>query len=38
MELGVKKMIDAIDVSPDVAYKLIEELRNKGFNYIVAPY
>ena len=38
MELAVKKMIDAIDVSPDVAYKLIEELRNKGFNYIVAPY
>lgn len=31
-------MIDSIDVSPDVAFKLIQELQNKGIQYIVAPY
>lgn len=37
-EQGLKKMIDSIDVSPDVAYLLIEELRNRGIKYIIAPY
>jgi exonuclease-1 len=31
-------MIDSIDVSPDIAYKLIEELKNRGIKFIVAPY
>lgn len=37
-ELGLKKMIDSIDVSPDIAYKLIEELKNRNIKFIVAPY
>ena len=31
-------MADAIDVSPDVAYKLIEELKIRNIQFIVAPY
>jgi len=31
-------MIDSIDVSPDIAYKLIEELKNRGIKFIIAPY
>lgn len=31
-------MADAIDVSPDVAYKLIEELKIRNIEFIVAPY
>lgn len=31
-------MADAIDVSPDVAYKLIEELKIRNIQLIVAPY
>lgn len=38
VEQGLKKMIDSIDVSPDIAYKLIEELRNRGIKFIIAPY
>lgn len=38
MDQGVKRMIDAIDVSPDVAYKLIEELKIRNYKFIVAPY
>lgn len=37
-EQGLKKMIDSIDVSPDVAYKLIEELKVRNIKFIVAPY
>jgi exonuclease-1 len=37
-ELGQKKMIDSIDVSPDIAYKLIQELKKHNYQYIVAPY
>ena len=38
IDQGLKKMIDAIDVSPDVAYKLIQELKQRGIKFIVAPY
>lgn len=31
-------MIDSIDVSPDIAYKLIEELESRNIDFIVAPY
>ena len=31
-------MIDSIDVSPDIAYKLIEELKKQNYKFIVAPY
>lgn len=37
-EQGLKRMIDSIDISPDVAYKLIEELKIRGIKFIVAPY
>ena len=37
-EQGLKKMIDSIDVSPDVAYKLYQELKNKNYKCIIAPY
>jgi hypothetical protein len=38
MEQGFKKMVDSIDVTPDLAYMLIEELRNRGIKFIIAPY
>lgn len=38
IQQGLKRMIDSIDVSPDIAYKLIEELKNRGIKFIVAPY
>ena len=31
-------MIDAIDISPDVAHFLIKELKRKNIEFIVAPY
>ena len=31
-------MIDSIDISPDIAYKLIEVLKSHNYKYIVAPY
>ena len=31
-------MIDAIDISPDVAHLLITELKRKNIEFIVAPY
>lgn len=37
-EKGLKKMVDSIDVSPDIAYKLIEVLKQHNYKYIVAPY
>ena len=37
-EAGFKKLVDAIDISPDIAYRLIVELKKKGIDYIVAPY
>jgi exonuclease-1 len=38
VEQGMRKMIDSIDVSPDIAYLLVEELQNRGIKFIVAPY
>jgi hypothetical protein len=29
-EAGFKKLVDAIDISPDIAYRLIIELKKKG--------
>lgn len=37
-EAGFKKLVDAIDISPDIAYRLIVELKKKGIQYVVAPY
>jgi exonuclease-1 len=37
-EAGFKKLVDSIDVTPDIAYRLIVELKKKGVQYIVAPY
>jgi exonuclease 1 len=37
-EAGFKKLVDAIDISPDIAYRLIVELKKKGVQYVVAPY
>lgn len=37
-EAGFKKLVDAIDISPDIANRLIVELKKKGIQYIVAPY
>ena len=37
-EAGFKKLVDAIDISPDIAYRLIVELKKKGVECIVAPY
>lgn len=38
IEQGLKKMIDSIDVSPDVASMLVEELKSRGIKFIIAPY
>ena len=37
-EAGYKKLVDSIDISPDIANRLIIELKKKGIDYIVAPY
>ena len=37
-DAGFKKLVDAIDISPDIAYRLIAELKKRGIKYIVAPY
>ena len=37
-EAGFKKLVDAIDISPDIANRLIVELKKNGIQYIVAPY
>ena len=29
-EAGFKKLVDSIDISPDIAYQLILELKKKG--------
>lgn len=31
-------MIESIDITPDIAYRLIAELKRKGIDFIVAPY
>ena len=37
-EAGYKKLVDSIDISPDIANRLILELKKRGIDYIVAPY
>ena len=37
-DAGMKRMVDSIDVSPDVAHKLILALRDNDIKFIVAPY
>ena len=37
-EAGFKKLVDSIDITPDIAYRLIDELKRKGIDFIVAPY
>jgi len=34
----MKRLVDAIDITPDVAYQLILELRRNNIKYVVAPY
>jgi hypothetical protein len=29
-EAGFKKLVESIDISPDIAYRLIAELKKKG--------
>jgi exonuclease-1 len=31
-------MIDSIDISPDIAYMVVEELKIRGIKFIIAPY
>ncbi len=37
-EAGFKKLVDSIDITPDIAYRLILELKKKNIEFIVAPY
>lgn len=37
-EEGYKKMAESIDISPDMAYHLIVELKKHKIEFIVAPY
>lgn len=37
-QAGFRKLVDAIDISPDIAYKLIVQLKKKDIQFIVAPY
>lgn len=36
--LGNKKLIESVDITPEIAYRLIETLRKKNIQFIVAPY
>lgn len=37
-EAGFKKLIDSIDISPDIANRLIDRLKTEKVKFIVAPY
>lgn len=37
-EAGFKKLVDSIDITPDIAFRLIIELKKKNIEFIVAPY
>lgn len=37
-EAGFKKLVDSIDITPDIAYRLIVELKKRNIQFIVAPY
>ena len=37
-EQGNRKLIESVDITPEIAYRLIEVLKKRGIQFIVAPY